>query len=170
MKLQEIEKIYNAHFEKLYRFFYYKTLDKTVAEDLTSQTFLSMIEMVRKGSDIENPVKFLYGIAKNTFGTYLRNKYKIHEINNIDWDLIEETYVEKTLDGIEKTKDVRTIAKKYIKMLPSSQKIVMELRFVKGLTLSEIAKKLGKDMNYVKTTQKRGIKSLKKIAVYTKLY
>lgn len=170
MNITELEKIYNVHFEKLYRFFYYKTLDRTIAEDLTSQTFLSFIEMIKKNAEIEDPIKFLYGIAKNTFGTYLRKKYKQHEINNIDWDLIADEYVGEYVEGMEKPKDIRDTAKKYIKMLPYSQKVVLELRFVKGMSLTEICAELGKNMNYVKTTQKRGLKSLKRLAVYTKRY
>ena len=51
----------------------------------------------------------------------------------------------------------------YIAQLPEHQRDVLLLRFRDGLALRDIAAKLGKNMNYVKTTQKRGLASLRKV-------
>jgi RNA polymerase sigma factor (sigma-70 family) len=48
-------------------------------------------------------------------------------------------------------------------LLPEKQRIVISLRLIEKLSLKEIAQELGKNMNYVKTTQKRAIKNLKEI-------
>jgi len=47
--------------------------------------------------------------------------------------------------------------------LPVKQAVVLRLRFLEKHSLTEIAKKLKKDVNYVSTTQKRGFQSIKKL-------
>jgi RNA polymerase sigma-70 factor, ECF subfamily len=159
----DIALFYDLNFENLYRFFYYKTLSKDIAQDLTSETFLTFATILsKKNIEMQDPKKYLYGIAKNIFVKYLRQKYK-QEIPMSTLSRDFEEYIEEFVQESISTTDYTEIIAKYIPMLPEKQGIVIKLRFVEKLTLSEICAKLGVDMNYVKTTQKRGIKSLKNL-------
>lgn len=157
----DIETIYDLNIEKIYRFFYYKTLSKEIAEDLTSETFLQFIDQIKKEKEIVNLISYLFGIARIVFSNYLKRKYKteIPLSNGLD------NFAAKIDDYLEESDQETAEEKirKYLNFIPQSQRVVVELRLIYKLTLSEIAQKLGKDMNYVKTNQKRGIKSLKKV-------
>jgi DNA-directed RNA polymerase specialized sigma24 family protein len=48
-------------------------------------------------------------------------------------------------------------------MLPDKQRAILMLRLVEKRSLSEICELTGKDMNYVRTTQKRGIARLREL-------
>jgi RNA polymerase sigma-70 factor (ECF subfamily) len=157
-----IDSLYQEHFRAVYKFFYFKSLDQTIAEDLTSQTFLVLVEKMNDTDmTINDHKKFLYGIMRNVWLRFLQAKYRSQEqlIANIE-DF--EAYVHTELDREAETSDEERI-KRFVDMLPSSQQRVMELRLLERHSLSEICHLLNRDMNYVKTTQKRAIKNLKKL-------
>jgi DNA-directed RNA polymerase specialized sigma24 family protein len=45
--------------------------------------------------------------------------------------------------------------------LPEKQRLVLKMRLIDKCSLHDICANLNKDMNYVKTTQKRGLHNLK---------
>jgi RNA polymerase sigma factor (sigma-70 family) len=152
---------YNSHIDKLYKFFFFKTLSKDVAEDLTSETFITFIKIIRDDNKIENYSSFLFGIAKNVFLTYLKQKYK----DAISFSEIEdhfEEFIDKQVERTDRVGNRIEILEELLNKLPEKQRIVLSLRLLEKLSLNEIANKLNKDMNYVKTTQRRGIANLKK--------
>lgn len=110
---------------------------------------------------ISDHKKFLYGIMRNVWLRHLQEKYRRQEQFIADIDDFE-AYVSDELNREAATSDEERV-KRYVEQLPGSQKQVMELRLVKRHTLSEICELLSKDMNYVKTTQKRAIKNLQKL-------
>jgi len=160
-----IELTYEQNFEKIYRFFYYKVLNCTLAEDLTSDTFLAFVEQVKKRKDIENYNAFLYGVARIVFTKHLRKKYK-EPAFNVAPEYFEQ-YVEHLLSESKGSKSLEERAQKYIDLLPPSQKQVAYLRLVAKHNNKEIAEKLGKNQNYVKVTFRRALKSLKKLVACT---
>ncbi len=159
---QTLEEVYEKSFEKLYKFFYYKVQSRDIAEDLTSDTFLAFANSLKANKEIQNINAFLFGIARNVFTKYLQQKYK-QEIpfSNISDNF--EDYVDNYIVEIKRTPSLDEKVKKFMDKVPEKQRIVLELRFFQKLSLKEICEKLNKDMNYVKTTQKRGIRSLKDI-------
>lgn len=163
MSDSELEVIYNAHFRKIYRFFYYKILQRELAEDLTSDTFIRYVEMLqqKQPGEIKDPVKYLYGIAKLVLLKHLHEKY-----NSIKYIPIEDeddfgAYVDDFLEEVDQAKTPEELALSYIEQLPDKQKEIITMRLINKMSLREICTETGKDMNYVKTTQKRALRSLK---------
>ena len=158
----DIEVIYDLYFDSIYRFFYWKVLKKDTAEDLTSETFLNFVSQAKKNNPIRDPKNFLFGIAKIVFTKFLKRKYK-QELELKDSYLNFAGYVEDFLSEAENIPTTEEKVAKYLKELPGKQKQVLNLRLIQKMSIKEIAQKLNKNINYVKTTQKRGIKSLKRI-------
>lgn len=156
-----IEQIYSEHCAKIYGFFYWKSFSRTIAEDLTSQTFLILVEKSRESTPAREPVKFLYGIMRIVWLRYLQAKYKTHYKSFDDIDDFQAV-VEETIQLEDNRSDEARIIE-FIGKLPTSQQTIMRLRLIDRHSLSEICAQTGKDMNYVKTTQRRGIASLKKL-------
>lgn len=159
----DLEKIYNEHFRKIYRFFYYKILSREIAEDLTSDTFMNFVEILQNkdSSEVIDPVKYLYGIAKLTLVKHLKEKYNSIQSIPIESEADFGGYVDTFLEDVDNSPTPEELAMKYINELPEKQKLVITLRLIKKNSLSEICEILDKDMNYVKTTQKRGLSNLK---------
>jgi len=157
----DIGEIYEENFDKLYKFFYYKVLSKDIAEDLTSETFLAFADIIKNSVNIEKPSHFLFGVAKNIFLRYLKDKYR----QGIPFTDMGENFEEYCSSFVEeKSSDEETVEEKllkYIKYIPDKQQVILKLRFIENLSLKEICNKLNKNMNYVKTMQKRGLRSLR---------
>lgn len=169
IKNEELVILYESNFKKIYRYFYYKFLNKDLAQDLTSDTFTSFVEATKTNSEgIKNYEKYLFGIAKIIFCEHLKNKYK--EPNFVDYQNISDFQdsVTETLEEFKEEITPEEILLKYIELLPAKQKDIIELRLIKKYSLKEIAQILGKNMNYVKTTQRRAIKNLKDIFAINK--
>jgi RNA polymerase sigma-70 factor, ECF subfamily len=151
--------LYNQQFDKIYGFFYWKTFSKQNAEDLTSETFLIFAEKYAESpEDILDKEKFLFGIMRNVWLRHLQNKYKLNEVLTEDFDSFVSETVELEVDSTDEQRVM-----KFVERLPTKQAKVMRLRLINRLPLSEICTVLNKDMNYVKTTQRRGIANLKKL-------
>lgn len=155
------EEIFNKHMKYIYGFFMAKTFNQQLSEDLTSDVFMTAIEQFDNDnkSRILDKEKYLYGIAKYVWLKHLRNKYQNLEfgVDNIQ-DF--EQYAIKTINNtVEQSLIERALP--YIAQIPEKQRIILLLRFRDGLTLKEICHKTQKDMNYVKTTQKRALSKLK---------
>lgn len=167
MNQKQFEKFYKSNFDKIYRFFILRSLSKEVAEDLTSSTFLAFAESVEAEKLIKNERNYLYGIAKLKLVDFFKIKYQEVplEIENINIADVIETASDTTQNQVKLSGYINRL----IESLPKRQRIVMQLRIFDKLKLTEIADELGKDLNYVKTTQKRALKKLREIAskVYT---
>lgn len=157
--------IFEKHLKRIYRYFYYKTFSKEEAEDLTSETFLQFVRKVRGSqSEITTPDNYLYGIARNIFRTFLRNKYKVSFVTMLQLpDFAREL---ETADDTGVV-DMKARVKELIEQLPVKQRDIIRMRLIEGKTISDIMASTGKNENYVKTTQKRAIRSLKKLLACT---
>lgn len=158
------EEIFKKHMKNVYGFYMAKTFNKQLSEDLTSEVFITAIEQFNidaSGTRITDKEKYLYGIVKIVWLKYLKSKYNNHEqsVENI------EDFEQYAVSVISDTKSKSLIerALPYINQIPQKQQEILLLRFRDGLSLKEICLNINKDMNYVKTTQKRGLASLKSL-------
>jgi len=157
----ELEQLYNKNFVKIYRFFYYKVLSREIAEDLTSESFMKFLAISKTKDDILDKEKYLFGVVKLVFMSYLRNKYNSIKTIPIETEQDFGSYVDNFIKEVDEEPTPEDLAIKYIEKLPEKQKIVVKMRLIEKKSLKEICQILNKDMNYVKTTQKRALKNLK---------
>lgn len=161
MQKQEVEQLYVDNVKKIYKFFYLRVFDTQTAEDLTHDTFMAAADYIYSKKEIQNPNALLYKIAANIFNQHLRRKYKEQ---TVDLEVLENHIVEEITETSEDglvnfMKKVGT----YIKNLPKKQAQILDMRLMQKKSLNNIADELKKDLNYVKTTQRRGIARLKEL-------
>ena len=133
-----LSELYERYVEKIYKFAYYKTSDVQVAQDLTSETFLSAINALstfRQESSFKN---YLFAICKFKIINYYREKYKTEPINELE---IQDT--SEILDEIEEKLEIEQKRfKEMINNLPDDEKILLTLRFAQGMKIKDIADEL----------------------------
>ncbi len=155
-----VSNIYQKHITKLYRFFFSRTLDRGTAEDLTSETFMRFVGAKVDINNLSAARKYLYGIAYNVYTDYLKQKYRFQQV------VFDESQMEQIVEEYESESVQQQLLDKItqlLEQLPRRQRLVLALRLVEKMSLAQICDHLSKDMNYVKTTQKRGIKKLQKL-------
>jgi RNA polymerase sigma-70 factor (ECF subfamily) len=123
---------------------------RTEAEDITSEVFWKALENLPRYEWRGPPFKaWLFRIAANTLATQWQKTAR--ECSDMPPDVAEA--------GIDLERHAMLF--ELVHRLPSVQRQVIELRFIEGRTLLEIAAALGKSEGAVKQLQKRALDTLR---------
>lgn len=151
--------LYEAYFDKLYRYVALKIGNKAEAEDMTQQVFLNALKSVSsfKWRGISFSA-WLFRIAHNQVVDYLRKKSKqattLLDESLVSSDSNPQLVAEHKLD-IEQLVSAT-------KQLTETQREVISLRFAGELPIAQVAKVMGKSQGAVKALQHSAIVALRK--------
>ncbi|MFC1910520.1 sigma-70 family RNA polymerase sigma factor [Chloroflexota bacterium] len=163
---QAFSEIYEAYFDKIYRYIVLKTGDMTEAEDMTQQVFLKALQSISSYKWTGKPFSaWLYRIAHNLIVDHYRKKSKGDTIPIEDApELIDPGNDPQEM--AENALDAEQLARA-IKHLTESQRECVSLRFSGGLSITEVAKALGKTEGAIKALQHSAVLALRRIMVVT---
>lgn len=148
-------RLYDIYIKKIYDFIYYKTLNKEVAEDITSTVFTKAWDKIGQFKEGSFSA-WLYMIARNAVTDYYRRE-KGHDDIDDCWDLADKT---DFLADIDNGLNVDLI-KEAMKSLKDQDREILIMRFWLDLSFSEIAERLNKKEGAVKVALGRTLKDLK---------
>jgi len=151
--------LYEANFDKIYRYVALRIGNKMEAEDMTQQVFLKALQSLPsfKWRGISFSA-WLFRIAHNQVVDYLRKKTKqataLLDESLVDTDGNPQLVAERRLD-IEQLASAT-------KRLTEAQREVISLRFAGELPVAQVAKIMGKSEGAVKALQHSAIVALRK--------
>lgn len=147
--------LYNDNIKKIYNFIYYKTLNKELAEDLTSQVFLKVLKNINNFKS-NNFAAWLYTIARHTVIDCYRSS---HDVRNIEdcWDLTSDTNLTDDVHDILSLEKI----KEAMKFLSASDRELLIMRLWLDLPFKEIAASLDKKEAAVKVSFGRALDRLR---------
>jgi RNA polymerase sigma-70 factor, ECF subfamily len=160
---QAFARLYEAHFNKIYRYVYLKIGDRIEAEDMTQQVFLHALKSISSFKYKGTPfTAWLFRIAHNQIVDYLRRKTTRPVPVELD-----ETVPASTKDPEHMTELTLNVEQlqRATKHLTSAQQEVLSMRFAGGLSIEETAKAMGKSTGAIKALQHAAVLSLRKILV-----
>lgn len=138
---------------------FYKTSDSEVSKDLVQTTFLKTLRYLQNGGKIDLMRSFLNHILSALIiDEYRKNK-------NMSLDSLLEKGFEPGSDEYEKTINILD-GKELILLIPQLAKkyeVVIKMRYLKGLSLKEMALLTGQSENTVAVQVHRGLAKLKKL-------
>jgi RNA polymerase sigma-70 factor (ECF subfamily) len=150
--------LYEANLDRIHRYIFYRVYDQQVTEDITSLVFLKVWENLGKFKGGQVPfAKWLYRIAHNTVIDYYRTRKPTVALEDVH--PLQLSHFDRVDDKI----DINILSQKLMAamdVLTSTQREVLTLRFIVGLTTMEIAKKLKKGQGAVRALQMRGLRRL----------
>jgi RNA polymerase sigma-70 factor (ECF subfamily) len=152
--------LYEAHFDKIFRYVVLKIRNQAEAEDMTQQVFVKAYESI--GSYQSQGVPFtawLFRIAHNQMVDYVRKQSRKSTVPlDESLPIADETDLEHDVETkIEMEKVVLAT-----KQLTKAQREVISLRFAGGLSITEAAKTMRKSEGAIKALQHSAILSLRK--------
>lgn len=156
---QTITEIHERYFPSVYRYAHYRVGDETVAEDLSSETFIRLLEAVHAGKGPKTTLRgWLMGTVSNLINDYFRQIY-----NRSNEALKEEL---KSTNGDPASLSEQRTRQEFLRLglskLTPDQQHVLALRFGSGCSLAETAEIIGKNPNAVKQLQFRALAALRK--------
>lgn len=180
---RSFEQLYDRYTKDLYKFIYYKVNVKEIAEDLSSETWIQVVKSLKNFSARSSFKTWLFGIAKNILLGFYNEKYANKEnvsfeeflekddvpnvseslssqISNLEpTNTVDEVYIEQEKKN---EKHESKISRLLATLKPTAAK-VLEMRFLKGYSIEEVANELDLSISNVKVTQMRAIAKLRKL-------
>ncbi|MFT4147130.1 MAG: sigma-70 family RNA polymerase sigma factor [Mobilitalea sp.] len=155
-----IEVICKEHWKDLYRFIYYKVQNREEAEDITQETFAKAIAYSSKNEvNIRNYNNYLKTIAVNLIRDQWRSKARKGKSYALDEVNPNQLAAEDFTDNLAEREELKLA----LSQLTREQQIVIELRIMKGYSLSDTAKQMKKREGAIRVLQYRAIKALSRI-------
>jgi RNA polymerase sigma-70 factor (ECF subfamily) len=150
---------YDFYQDKIYRFLYFRVSDQNLAQDLTSDVFIKVLDYIKEGKEIENFQSFIYKIARNLIIDFYRQR----EQEELPIDEFVEENIPEEKDLIEAVNDKFELEKiqQALAQIPDRYREVIILRFIEDLPFKEIAKITDLKEDYVRMLSHRGLKMLR---------
>ena len=152
--------VYDRYFEDVYRFVYYRLGDEQVAEDISSDVFVRLLEAAQKRRGPQTNLKgWLLATASNAVADYLRKVYRRPT------EALSDTMPDENASTLREEIDLREQAdavRGAYAELSSDQQNVLALRFGSGYSLEETARVMQKNVNAVKALQFRALAALQR--------
>lgn len=150
--------IYDLHFKRIYDYAYFRTMDKSEAEEITSQTFLAALENIEKYEYRNIPIAvWLYRIASHAVADFYRKKGKT---TGLTARHLENQHA-PTPETICVAKSEKEQLINHIKNLPPTQQQAVVLRYIQDLSHKEISHIMDKTEGAVKQLLFRGLTTLR---------
>lgn len=153
---------YNELVDQIFRFVYLKTNNKEIAEDLTSECFLSTVKYL-KANEVRHIRAFLFKTARNKIIDYYRQKGRV--IYSDEAVLANEEISGK--DDLVNKQDARMIIGK-LNLLGDDDREVLTMRYLEDLDIKEIAAAIGKNQMAVRVQIFRALRKLNKLVTGNK--
>ena len=132
--------LYERYIERIYRFIFYRTHNRTLAEDLTSDAFMKVLDKIHTFNESRgNFSTWLYQIARNTLRDHYRTEHPTTDIKD-GWEIADKISVENEVSA---RVDI-TRVQQYLSKLSAEQRDLIFMRVWDGLSFTEIAQVIGK--------------------------
>jgi RNA polymerase sigma-70 factor, ECF subfamily len=155
-----LEELYLLHFDRIYSYLHMTVGNRHDAEDLTTQTFLKMLESINRFRWGAAPFSaWLFRIAHNLAMDHFRSSRRWQPEEDVPEPEGAEEYSaeEEAFQSIGRKSMLQLIED-----LSSEQQQVLTLKFVFNFSNAEAATILGKTEGAVKSLQHRALVSLQK--------
>ncbi len=156
--IEEIfEHAYTDYADAIFRHCAFRLMNREIGKELMQDAFLRMWKELQKGTDVLNMRAFLYRIANNLIVDYVRKKKEqsLDELQESGWDI-----------GVDKTQEMQDQVQFHdvlacLKSLRVDDRELIVMRYIDGLTPSDIAEVVRQSPNTVSVRLHRAIKELR---------
>jgi RNA polymerase sigma-70 factor, ECF subfamily len=147
--------LFDAYYEKMYRFAYVRTGDSSASEEIAAEVFVAAAKGIRRYRDTGAPFgAWLYRIARNLTADHLDRARRRPAVTLEGVDVSVATWA----GAVEDAADIQ----RALEALTRDQQEVLILRFFSDCSLEESAVAMGKSVGAVKVLQHRALDAMKR--------
>ncbi len=149
------EEFVQLHYDKIYRYCYFKLKNRQIAEDLTQEAFLRFLGQ-KTYIHQNKPLAYLYTVAKNLCVDYLRKEKRcvLEELEEAEDCLAHNPIAEA---------ETKSVIQAAVQSLSEEQQELVLLRYVNDLKLDDLVKLTGGSRFSVYRKLKAAVAGLKKL-------
>lgn len=129
--------LYDATYDSIYRYIFYRTLDTIHTEDIISLVYEKAFKGIKKfrGTTENEVYSWLYQIAYTTVIDHSRKHQDVDSIEELAW---EPAHYEENGDLLDKKEKLREVIA-YLETLPEKEKNIITMRVWDDMDYSQIA-------------------------------
>jgi RNA polymerase sigma-70 factor (ECF subfamily) len=152
--------LYDLHLDSVYRYVYYRTANRTDAEDLTEQVFLQAWTVIERFRWQGKPfLAWLYTVAHNVVVDWRRRATPSHSLDDGDNPIeLEST---RAAQAMSQWIDADLLANAIKRLTPEQQQVII-LKFLDGFDTARIAQIMDKREGTIRALQFRALQSLRR--------
>jgi RNA polymerase sigma-70 factor (ECF subfamily) len=152
--------LYDRYEAKIYSYVFRRTGEQSLAEDLTAQVFLKMLESIRDRKAWHSSFSgWLYRIAHNLVIDHYRRRDRHSSIDLEDAPTVAAD-IEDPVETAEMNIDAERL-RAAIRRLTDEQAEVVSLRFLEGYSIAEVAAMTNRTEGAIKALQYRAVATLR---------
>jgi RNA polymerase sigma factor (sigma-70 family) len=159
--LLQFQSLFDCYFDRVFQYVFSRTNNRQVAEDLTSQIFLKILEALPRYQSRRPLAAWVFTIAKNTLFSYYRFTLH-HPVQSLEEAGLIETNLISNPFGKSMDVDNYIDLEKNINQLPMKDRELLRLRYAAGLSFNEIGTLQGKRPDAIKMAIHRILRKLEK--------
>ncbi len=153
---EAFSQLYEAYFDRVYRFIFFRVADELLAEDMASQVFLKAWENLSHYRPRGPFLAWLYAIARNAVIDSYRTRKQIISLEEAAPIVAPD---EKLDDRLQLEYDVKRL-QAAMQHLTQEQQEVITLKFIADYDTTQIAREMGKSEGAVRALQMRALQAL----------
>ncbi len=151
--------LYEAYFDRVYRFIFFRVTDDQVAEDLASQVFLKAWENLHRYRPHGPFLAWLYAIARNTVIDSYRTKKQTVSLDEAAPVAAQD---DKLDDRMQFQFELQSL-QEAMQHLTQEQQEVITLKFIAEYDTAQIARHMGKTEGAIRALQMRALQALGRV-------
>jgi len=164
---RSLEMLIGRHKQRIYSFIYSKILDRDISEDVFQDTFIKVINTLKKGNYNEEG-KFLpwvMRIAHNLVIDHFRKDNRMPSFKNTDEFDIFSVLSDSSLNAEKRIiKDqIHSDVRNLVEELPEDQKEVLMMRIYRDMSFKEISEQTGVSINTALGRMRYALINLRKV-------
>nr|WP_205168557.1 RNA polymerase sigma factor SigX [Bacillus pakistanensis] len=157
------EELYNKYHHDVFQFLLYMVRNREQAEDLVQEVYIRVMKSYQNFQGKSSEKTWLFSIAKNVAIDYFRKQkgWKNKILEKFDWNrqqIKDEAILPEEI--AEQNEEVQVLYE-CLEHCTTDQRLVIVMRYIQELSISETASILGWTESKVKTTQHRAVKALR---------
>ncbi len=152
--------LYDQHYDRVYRYAYFRTRSVQDAEDITQRVFLKAWKAIDGYRPTTTPfVAWLVSIAHNEVVTHYRSRRPQEPLSS---ELTDALHRDDIAEDVIRADESESLVSAIL-TLNADQQQVIYMRFIDGFDCSEIAASIGKTEGNVRVIQHRGLCALRRL-------
>jgi RNA polymerase sigma-70 factor (ECF subfamily) len=151
---QDLEGVFTRYMDPIYRFIYSRVGNREDAEDLASQVFLKASQRLDDARSDASVASWLFTVARNVIVDHWRRYYRTPPSVELDETATLLHDEEPPTGSAEETEQ---LVERVLAALPPRYRQVLELRFLQGYSIDEIAQEMSVTPGNAKVLQHRAL-------------
>lgn len=158
--------LYDRYETKIYTYIYRRTGDEMLAEDMTAQVFIKMLQAIRDEKAWHSSFSgWLYRIAHNLVIDYYRQRDRHSQVSLDDNPTLSDEN-DNPVENVAAQMEAEQV-RFAMRQLTEEQAEVLSLRFLEGYSIQEVALMMDKTEGAIKALQYRAVATLRQLLEYS---